>query len=819
MAVGLAVFFISMALVGHEILLMRLLSITQWHHFASMIISLALLGLGASGTFNTLFQKWLIPRFHSVFCCNAILFGLAVPTSFSAAQLVPLNPLEILWDSRQWLYLLQTYLILLLPFFFAGNCLTIALARFKGDIHRIYFFDLLGAGLGALGIVGLLFVLPPWRCLPILSAPGFAAAGFVRLDLRRRRSRLAGILLILFGGIFPLIWPQDGSFPRISAYKGLSTALLAPGSQVIAQRASPLGWLAVVESPSIPFRYAPGMSLQCTSEPPAQLGIFVDGDSMSPVIRFDGRPASVAFLDCLTSALPFHLLRNPRVLVLGAGGGMDVLMARIHGAQAVDAVELDANMISLVKDTFGEYAGHVYSDEKVRIHAAEARSFVSRTDEIFDLIQVSLLDSFTASATGGHALSESYLYTVEALGDAYRRLGPGGFLSITRWLKVPPRDSLKLFATAVLALERSGVSSPGRQMALIRSWSTTTLLIKKGELSEEDLGQIRDFCAKRSFDIDFLPGVDPGETNRFNVLDESYLSDGAQALLGERRGELMERYKFAIEPATDDRPYFFHFFKWRALPEILSSRGRGGLPLIEWAYPVMVMTLVQALVLSLLLILIPLFFLKRRGETAMGGSRIAVYFSALGLAFLFMEMAFIQKLILFLGHPIYAASVVIAGFLVFAGLGSRCSAVLSRALSPFGSNGNVAAILAAVAGIVLLSALYMVFLPGLFARLASTGDTARIVFSMALIAPLAFPMGMPFPLGLAILGDSRPAYIPWAWGINGCTSVLATVLASLLAIHFGFNTVVMIAAALYTLAAMTFCKAPDWIPAGSMDVE
>jgi hypothetical protein len=227
---------------------------------------------------------------------------------------------------------------------------------------------------------------------------------------------------------------------------------------------------------------------------------------------------------------------------------------------------------------------------------------------------------------------------------------------------------------------------------------------------------------------------------------------------------------------------------------------------------VLVMTLVQALVLSLLFILVPVFFMERGGETGMGGGRIAVYFSALGFAFLFMEMAFIQKLILLLGHPIYAASVVIAGFLVFAGLGSRCSTVLSRALSPCGSNGNVAAILAAVAGIVLLSTLYIVFLPKLFIRLASTGDTARIVISMVLIAPLAFPMGMPFPLGLAMLGDSRLAYIPWAWGINGCTSVLATVLASLLAIHFGFNAVVIIAAALYGLAAMTLWKAPGRLP-------
>jgi SAM-dependent methyltransferase len=804
MAVGLAVFLVSMALLGHEILLMRLLSITQWHHFASMIISLALLGLGASGTFCTLFQKWLIPRFHSVFFFNAILFSLAIPLSFAATRLVPLNLLEILWDPRQWLHLVQTYLVLFLPFFFAGNCLTLALARFREDIHRIYFFDLLGAGLGALGIVALLFVFPPWDCLAVLSAPGLAAAGLVRLDLNPWRSRAIGILLILCGAGFPLLWPQHGTFPAISPYKGLSGALLAPGAEVITQRFSPLGWLSVVESPVIPFRHAPGMGLQCNAEPPPQLGIFVDGDSMSPITRFDGRVEPLAFLDCLTSALPYRLLKAPRVLVLGAGGGMDVLMARVHGAQTIDAVELDACMIGLVRDTFRDYAGHLYNDEKVRVHAAEARSFVSRSREAFDLIQVSLLDSFTASATGGHALSESYLYTVEAMSEAYRHLSPGGYLAFTRWLKMPPRDSLKLFATAVAALEQSGISSPGDRMVLVRGWSTTTLLVKKGTISAGEVAQISEFCGRRGFDIDFCPGVDPGDARRFNILDEPYFSDGARSLLGERRNEFMERYKFAIEPATDNRPYFFHFFKWRTLPEILTARGRGGLPLMEWGYPVLVMTLIQALVLSLILILAPLFSLEREGESGMGGGRVVLYFTALGFAFLFMEIAFIQKLILFLGHPIYAASVVIAGFLVFAGLGSRASAAFHEVLSRRRVMGQSGSLLVAAGGIALLAALDMTLLPWLFARLATLGDVARIAVSMVVIAPLAFLMGMPFPLGLAMVGDSRPSYVPWAWGINGCSSVLATVLASILAVHLGFNAVVMMAVALYGLAAMVF---------------
>lgn len=806
MAVGLAVLFLSLALLGHEILLMRLLSITQWHHFAYMIISLALLGIGASGTFTTLFQKFLIPRFHSAFCINALLFSLTVPAGFAIAQHVPLNPLEILWDGRQWLHLFKTYCILLVPFFLAGNGLTLALTHTKEAIHRIYFFDLLGAGFGAIVVILLLFYLPPWQCLPLLSAFGLASSGLIQLARRRRRSNVAGSILLIGAVAFPLAWPQEWLQPHLSPYKELSTALHIPGTRIIDQRSGPLGWLVVVESPKIPFRHAPGMSLQCTDEPPPQLGVFVDGDSMTPITRFDGRVEPLAFLDCLTAALPYHLLSSPRALVLGAGGGMDVLMALTHGARSVDAVELDRNMISLVRDRFGEYAGHVYDDDRVTVHAAEARSFVSRSEGGYDCIQVSLLDSFGTSAAGGYGLSESYLYTVEALTDLYRRLSPGGVLSITRWLQVPPRDSLKLLATSILALERSGSPSPGEQIALIRSWKTTTLLMKKGAFSVDDRERMRTFCEKRSFDIDHCPGIRPGEAPSFNRLDQPYLAEGAAQLLGAQREAYLDRYKLAIEPATDDRPYFFHSFKWRTAPEILAMKARGGLPLMEWTYPVLIVTLAQALILSLGLIVIPLFFLERKGTRGVHGGRLVLYFSALGLAFLFVEMAFIQKLVLFLGHPIYAASVVIASFLVFAGLGSRFSPAVKRAVSERTPNGEGVAILCVIGGIALFAAMNVGLLHLLMPHFAAMREEARIALSIALLAPLAFCMGMPFPLGLAIVAESRPEWVPWAWGINGCASVLAAILATLLAIHFGFSTVVLVATLLYGLAALVFWK-------------
>jgi SAM-dependent methyltransferase len=806
MLVGLAVFCVSAAVIGYEILLMRLLTITQWHHFAYMIISIALLGFGASGTFVALAQTFLLKRFHRAFSANGALFGVSVTAGFAAVQTIPLNPLEILWDTNQWVYLLETYLVLFLPFFFAANCISLTLARFKDDIHRIYLFDLLGAGFGALGIILLLFVFQPVTCLEILSAPGFLAAGLMNMAAGSVLSRRVGVALLLGGLLMPWAWPDSRLTPSVSEFKGLSMALRVPDARIIEERSSPLGWLAVVESPTVPFRHAPGMSLNCTDEPPPQLAVFVDGDALSTITKFDGERGPLHYLDCMTSALPYHLLKRPRALVLGAGGGSDVLTALYGGAGSIDAVELDPKMVDLVRQEFRDFAGDLYGRDEVRLEIAEARGFVAGTSNRYDLIQVSLLDSFNASAAGGYALSETYLYTVEGIEEYLRHLDPGGFLCVTRWLKVPPRDGLKLFATAVAALERQNVDDPGKRLAMIRGWKTTTLLVKNGEFSAADLESLRAFCEERSFDVCYYPGITKNEANRYNVLDEPYFFDGAFALLGRERRNFMESYKFAIGPATDDRPYFFHFFKWKVLPEILSMRGQGGLPLIEWTYPILILTLLQAVAVSTVLILLPLVFGARMRASGRRCVRTAVYFFSLGLAFLFIEIAFIQKFILFLSHPLYAVSVVLAGFLIFAGLGSSVSGKWKANLVSERAGGRGDGILVGGAGaaIAVISFAYMVLLPPIFHRLMALPDGFKVAFSIVLIAPLAFCMGMPFPLGLSKVAHTMPAFIPWAWGINGCASVLSAVLATILAIHLGFNAVIGLAVLLYGLAAAVY---------------
>ncbi len=781
---------ISAAALAYEILLMRLFSIIQWHHFAYMMISLALLGYGASGTFLALSRRWLEGRFLAVYLVNAVLFGIGALLCFRLAQAVPFNALEVLWDPRQPLWLMLIFLLLFIPFFCAANCICLVFSEFSSQLHRVYCFDLLGAGGGAAAIIGLLFIVSPATALQAVAALGLLSAAVAWLECALR-PRWPTLVLTL--GAAALLLPGAGFSLKVSQFKGLSQSLRVLNAEQVDQRSSPLGQLTTVKSPSIPFRYTPGLSLNTPGSIPAQLAVFTDADSLSVLTRFDGELEKLAYLDYQSSALPYHLLQQPGVLVLGAGGGADVLQALYHRASHVDAVELNPQMVELVNREFAKFTGSLYELPGVTVHNSEARGFVAASKNRYDLIQVALLDSFSASSAGLYALSENYLYTLEAFSQYLQHLRPGGILSITRWTKSPPRDGLKIFATAIEALEQAGVAEPGRQLAMIRSWNTSTLLVKNEPFSNEEINSLKAFCADRWFDLVFYPGISRNEANRYNQLQEPWYYQAAGRLLGSARADFMDDYKFNVRPATDNRPYFSHFLKWQTLPELLSLRNRGGMPMLEWGYLILIATLVQALLASFLLVLLPLW-LRRHTEPRARGIRwrLMAYFAAIGTAFMFIEIAFIQKFILFLHHPLYAVSVVLCAFLVFAGLGSLMSARWRKHVS----------LLRVSVGIGTLSVLYIQLLPGLFNWLVQLPGEFKIPVSALLIAPLAFLMGMPFPLGLSIVSNRLPAWIPWAWAINGCASVVSAILATLLAIHLGFVFVVFMAVLLYLFAAL-----------------
>ncbi len=795
----IAIALLSSLALAYEILLMRLFSISQWHHFAYMIISLALLGYGASGTFIAIFQHRLLTRFPAVYVANALLFGLSSVFCYIAANRILFNPEELLWDAKQPLRLMAMYLLLALPFFFIANSLALALSHYRNRVSPIYGADLVGAASGSIGAIALLCLFFPVKALLLIGSLGMAAVAVAWWELAMR-PRLIGLFFIA-ASFLPFLLPSSWTALNISPYKGLSQALRITGTRVIDSRSSPLGLLQVAESPVIPWRYAPGLSFNATSEPPPQLALFTDGNAMTAIIRPLTNQEDLAYLDQMTSALPYHLKDLSSVLVLGVGGGSDVLQGTYHGIKEMTAVELNPQVIDLVEQYGKLNSAATGLDLKIQI--GEARGFVSGKDEKYDLIQLSLLDSFGGSAAGLYALHESYLYTVEALGEFLRHLTPNGYLAVNGWINMPPRDTLKLLATAIDALHNSGISDAEQRLILIRSWQTSTLLVKDGVYTDEELAALRSFCTNRSFDLAYYPGMEAHEANRYNILAEPFYFQAALSLLGPQKESYLKNYKFNIHPATDDKPYFFHFLKWPTFAEIISLRGKGGMSLVEWGYLILVMALAQALLASIFLILLPLFYVGRRKEQSLseGMLRLKVffYFFFIGLAFLFLEIAFIQKCILFLHHPLYAVSVVLTAFLFFAGAGS----IFSNRFTATGKDRR--AVFLAVAGIIFLGILYLIILGPLFNALAHLSALARVFITLLCIAPLAFCMGMPFPLALARLGrQAPPAAIPWAWGINGCASVISAILATLIAIRVGFSSVVLVSLALYFFAAVNF---------------
>jgi SAM-dependent methyltransferase len=496
------------------------------------------------------------------------------------------------------------------------------------------------------------------------------------------------------------------------------------------------------------------------------------------------------------------------VLVLGAGTGSDVLQALFFNVQHIDAVEQNPQMIRLLKRDYADFSGELYSLPQVTVHQAEARAYATATDKDYDLIALSLMDGSGISSGGLYSMAENYLYTTEALQQYLQHLKPDGYLSFTRWAKLPPRDMPKLLATVIDALKQWPMPEPSQSIVLIRSWQTATLLVKNGAVTADEIERIKRFCQQNNFDLAYYPGIDVSETNRFHRLKQPYLYQAATALLSEQRDAFIDDYKFNIRPATDDRPYFSQFFKWRTLPEILSLLDQGSVFLLESGYLLLIAALVQALAASLLLLLLPLWLWQRRQrrQTAISLSKkVLVYFFALGLAFLFVEIAFIQKFILILQHPVYAITTVLASFLLSAGLGSYVSGRLTH-IEPS------TRVIAAVTVIALLSLVYLLAFGPISAFLLQQQDWLRYLLAIALIMPLGVCMGVPFPSALGYLGLHRADLIPWAWGVNGFASVISPILATLIAMQFGFRILITAAVVLYMIVAWTFPKSESGKP-------
>ena len=794
---GFAIALVSAAALAYQLLLMRWLAIAHWHPLAVVIISLALLGHGASGSALSVLGGRAVRRFDVAFPACAIAFAASAIACLWEARAIPFNGLELAWDPRHLGWLSALYLCLSLPFFFAACCFGLAFARFGAEIPRLYGADLLGA---AGGVVIALALLQHWPVeTAIIAASGLAAIAAC-LMVPARVAALLAVPLVLAATLSI----RHPPVPPVNEYKALAKALLVRDARIVATRHGAYGRIDVLDSPRVPLRYVPGLSLSNLQEPARQLGVFVDGD-LAGVITDGRNPRALAYLRHATTSWPYVLQPDARVLVLGAGTGGDAVQALAMGARSVDVVERDPRLIALVRSAYADFAGSPYARPRVRTHVADTRGFVRASTARYDLIVLAASASSAAGSAGVQAVSEDFASTIDAWRDLHDRLAPGGLLVVTRWEKQPPRDALKAFGTAIDALRAAGVADPGASLAMLRNWDAWTLVIARDAFTPRDMRVLRRFADDEGFDFVHAPGLVAADTNRFHRLarDDAFL--GARALLSPGANAYLHAYKFDITPTDDDRPYFANFFRWATLPELWRLRAQGAAVLLDSGYLLLVAALVQAVPLAALLVLLPLFALPHGdGASRIERTRAAAFFVALGLGFMLIEIACLARLQLLVGHPLLAIGTGIGGFLAFAGLGSTYA---QRWLEHPMSIARKTRIAVAAIGIGL--AWHVASFAVALSVTAAWPAWARALAALPTIAPLAFAMGLPFPLGLSRLAREAPAFVPWAWGLNGCASVVAAIAALLVALHVGLAATLLVALALYALGALAWRATPQ----------
>ena len=781
---ALAIGLLSLALLAFELALMQILSIVQWYHFAFLIISVALLGFGASGTIIALFRDRLLKASGSLlpllfFACAVAMAGAVAVAQFLAGDF---DLRQLFWEPRRIWSLFLFQLIFFVPFFLGALPIGLVFTLHTERINSLYAANLIGSGLGGVAAVSLMWFYLPEQ-LPALAAILPLTAGCLLLPASRGLrwwlgAALAGVVVLGFLIKAPAL--------TLSQYKDVSRTLILPQAHLTAQRLSPYGLVQAIASPAL--RYAPDKSLTYAGTIAVRDALFNNGDWFGAVPLWPPERAATVYAST-TGALPYALAKPGRVLVLSAGTGDDASYALAQGAELVQMVEPHQAAVALLGETYPESAGAMLKSSMVALSDLEPRTWLAIDQSSYDLIIMPMVGAFGGTA-GLFALKEEYLLTSEGFKDLWNRLGPDGFIRLSAWLDFPARAPLRLTATIIEMLEQAGVEEVQQHVVAVRSWATVTFLVKRSSFSEADQQGVRDFCRQFRFDPLLLPGLGPEERNRFHILeDQGFFVDLDRLFAAPQRQALYEQHDFNIRPATDNRPFFSQFLRISGLPRVLKLFGDRSLPFLEMGYLVVFLTLAQMAAAALILILLPLL---RLGWQGLDRSRMIVYFSCLGLGYMFVEMVFIHELVLYFGRPIYAAAAVLGAVLTFSGLGS----FLSMKVSPNWAASQKASLLAA-----LLVLLWAVLMPALVRKTMALGLEWKALCALIFIGPPALAMGLPFPLGLRTLADRNKDLVGWAWGINGCVSVLSTTLATITAVEMGFKAVLLIAAVAYLTAA------------------
>jgi spermidine synthase len=761
-----------------EVTLTRVFSLTMWYHFAFMSVSLALLGSAAAGVFLYLSQRFFpSSRLGVQLPWMALLFSLAILFCFMAQLGIPFVPNKSLAGGMN---MLLIFAILAVPFFLGGMCLTLALTHLSQQVSRLYFADLGGAALGCLLALPALANLGAPGAVIAISLLAAGGAAFLAFAQEARRVRQLTVLWAIFLVVILLV----------NARFNLLRVVFVKGE--LEEPALYERWNTFSRFVIFPPRHdqrPPGWGISDTykGDYGGHMVLDIEAAAETELLAYDGNPSSVEFLRYDVTNLAYHLKKDAQVLIIGPGGGRDVLSALLLGQREVTGVEINPLIVDAVRNRYGDYTGHLYNDPRVNIVIDEARNYIARSQARFDVIQASLIDTWAATAAGAFALTENNLYTTQAFQTYYRHLNDDGILTMSRWyFDWRPEETLRLVALALSGWRSAGVQDPSAHLMLVgrllnpvgERQGLATLLMKRSPFTEEEISQIEEWATQMEFTIFYTP-----------------LTKADSRVAALAAAPDIEAYCAAypqnISPPTDDRPFFFNTLRLRDLftsPTLLTG----------------LLLLVAFLTLST--VLAPLILFARERVSGMSGvGRLVLYFAGIGLGFMLLEMPLMQRFILFLGHPTYALAVVLFSLLLFSGLGSLSTQGL------FGERLRTRRRMALI-GVLVLGAVYLVALPVTLVQLIGLPLGLRILVTVLLLAPLGLFMGMPFALGVTFARESEhAALIPWLWAVNGSASVLSSVLAVVLATTLGFKSAMaagLIAYALVLVIQLSFRQTP-----------
>jgi predicted membrane-bound spermidine synthase len=757
---------VSLCVLMLQLTLTRLFSATMHYHFAFLAISLALFGSAASGVFVYLGQERLahLPTGRALSAAAALFAA----TTAVALLVVLANPLSPVDPARTTLArLVRIYAATSLPFFFAGGVVTLAITRYASAVSRLYLFDLAGAAAGCLLLIPVLDALGAVDAVLAVAALAAAAAVLFERGSGGGTGYRGALAVLATGVVLLLAWNLATGRLDVRKAKGLEEE----GNVIFSK------WNSF-------SRVTVWGSLQNDSAL-----IMIDADAATEVMRQGADVRRHAYLAGRIEALGWHLRPGARALILGPGGGNDVITARVFGAREVTAVEVNAIIARdlMSAEPLRSWTGALFEQPGVHLVVDEARSFIRGSPERYDLIQGTMVDTWAATAAGAFALTENHLYTVEAFRDYLAHLAPDGVLSLTRWYLEPPDQLLRLVSLSRAALGELGLDPAGDRIVIARGpteagteRAPATFLLKRNPFTRAEVERVEEVAARYGFALLYTPRSRP--RTAFTRLIEA---PDPRPVWAEMSRDLT--------PTRDNSPFFFHTARLRDLSGVLAAEG-------EWRKTnlgtfVLAGLLVLTTLATLAFVVGPLLLARggvlRRSPTPVLGW--LAYFACLGAGFIIVEVALVQKCILFLGHPTYALAVVLFSLLLFSGLGSS----LSGRFAPADLRGRLLLVLGVVAALVVAASLA---LSPLFGALVHLARPWRIAVTVSALAPLGLAMGMPLPSAVRLLAREAPHIIPWAWGLNGAASVMGSVAALAIALAAGFNQALLVAAGLYVLA-------------------